>query len=637
MSLENLSAGLGWVGLAGVAFHRTAGLVQSQRFGNPRWVIAGHRLLPAMGALGMVGALGSSYSSLERLLKGESGNKSSDLANVASGALSAPQIFQVIAAARGRANLGSLGRFSAFAAVASSLIGAVHLGYRSHLDAQSGNASSLEAFLGGILSIAPILGGMTAAMGGSFFQPWAGTAALVGAVGAGLGLLGIAFFKKESDGSAPSVQNILMQFGLSTLFLIDRRSLSLLLGPKRTNQLLVHEMKAVISERPTTYALRTIPVTRETAQVADRMAVILEKLTRDPKFEQLMLEGAPPVAHLNHGVRSMGLTVDFGISRDGRPLVMELNCNASRWQGGVALQRWMEATPKPPYFREPFMRDPVFRNPEMLEEVFVDCLREEWRLFQLNRGLTPRPLRSVLVTEVEPHLRAWFHEQKEIAACLQRRGIEARLASIYEVENLDGVDLVYNRDTDFFLESGKLVLLREALQSGRVCFTPHPRGYAMVLNKKSLITLYDLGQGRHPEIGLDADDRAFLGRVVPMTRYMTDADRSLSQADRANLIFKPIGLFGGRGIHRGDAISDVDLAALKPGEYLVQEIIDRQLYDGGVYADMRFFCYGGRVVYGNARTYRTPVANVHSYGDWGVGMAPYEWAPTGDVRKPNLT
>ena len=53
------------------------------------------------------------------------------------------------------------------------------------------------------------------------------------------------------------------------------------------------------------------------------------------------------------------------------------------------------------------------------------------------------------------------------------------------------IDIVYNRLTDFYLQSVACTTLREAYESGAAVFTPGPRAHALYANKKNLTVLCD--------------------------------------------------------------------------------------------------------------------------------------------------
>ena len=176
------------------------------------------------------------------------------------------------------------------------------------------------------------------------------------------------------------------------------------------------------------------------------------------------------------------------------------------------------------------------------------------------------------------------------------------------------VDLVYNRLTDFYLQSGACRTLQRALQVGAAVFTPGPRAHALYANKKNLAVLCNGDRLR----ALGADEAAIetLIRAVPATEIVDSRNADDLWARRKRLFFKPASGFGSRGTYRGAKLTRGTWAAILDGGYIAQTLVapgERVLSRGGesltMKVDVRCYAYLGEIQLLGARMYRGQTTN----------------------------
>jgi hypothetical protein len=123
----------------------------------------------------------------------------------------------------------------------------------------------------------------------------------------------------------------------------------------------------------------------------------------------------------------------------------------------------------------------------------------------------------------------------------ESHGIEAMIADprdfVLQDNRLitDGrtVDLVYNRLTDFYLESRACATLRSAFESGAAVFTPSPRAHALYANKRNLTVLSDEDTLR--DFGVPEDVVRTLSSAVPRTVLVSADNAAELWAERRHL------------------------------------------------------------------------------------------------------
>lgn len=192
------------------------------------------------------------------------------------------------------------------------------------------------------------------------------------------------------------------------------------------------------------------------------------------------------------------------------------------------------------------------------------------------------------------------------------------------------IDLIYNRDTDFYFERPEIRLLREKWMGGQVCVSPNPREYALLADKERLQDLTTVigesGDGTElaERFQLDALHAKNIAGALLCSTDVNSADPQDLWARRKNLFFKPKRSYGGKATYRGSSVSrNVFEQQVLKGEYIAQEFAPPPTVDltaspdnpGGKFKfDLRFFTYRDRIQLAVARLYQGQTTNFQSPG-----------------------
>ncbi|MCB0349565.1 MAG: hypothetical protein KDD38_00180 [Bdellovibrionales bacterium] len=171
-------------------------------------------------------------------------------------------------------------------------------------------------------------------------------------------------------------------------------------------------------------------------------------------------------------------------------------------------------------------------------------------------------------------------------------GLSTQLRDQDQIRTQD-FDFIYNRSTDFLFSDSKLAPLKTSFLSGAPIFSPHPREYLLLAAKDRLIQF--------------AKDR--ISKTIPdcfELKKHTDIDAVW--ANRKNLFFKPLRMYGSKGAYRGSSISKTAFDRLLSQDFLVQEYCPPGTYNDWKF-DLRFYVYTDQIQMACARIYKGQVTN----------------------------
>ena len=345
------------------------------------------------------------------------------------------------------------------------------------------------------------------------------------------------------------------------------------------------------------------------ASISDLVAAI-ESVVALPAYQQRVLAWAPASAQRPVAASSVFFGYDFHLV-DDRPRLIEINTNAG---GGLLNTRLLVAHGA----SEAAVR---------IEQDFVAMFRAEWRLM---RG--EAPLTRIAIVDERPAQQYLAPEFALFRQLFARHGIAAVIADPAELTRVGNqllhqgevVDLIYNRLTDFALETPANAHLLAAYAAGGVVVTPHPRAHALYADKRNLMLLSD--PAVLAEFGVPAAIRAILLAGVPRTVAVRAEEGERFWAERKRWFFKPAAGYGSRAAYRGDKLTKRVFEEILQGGYIAQEIAPPSehpvLVDDEMQvmkADIRAFVYQGRVQLFAARLYQGQTTNFRTPGG---GFAP---------------
>lgn len=356
-----------------------------------------------------------------------------------------------------------------------------------------------------------------------------------------------------------------------------------------------------------------------------RMAEVVravEAVVALPAYREEVLAGAPEIArHPPGGARSVFFGYDFHLAGDTLGLI-EINTNAGGAMLNAVLARAQRAcceaveqlVPKPD-------------EAQTLEAQIIAMFREEWRL----SGHT-RPLRSVAIVDEAPQQQFLYPEFLLFQQLFERQGIRAVIADPTAFELRDGVlwhgdlaiDLVYNRLTDFSLDTPDSATLRAAYLEHAMVLTPHPQAHALYADKRNLALLTDAS--RLQALGVPESTREILLANIPRTEVVHPSQADRLWSERRQLFFKPNAGFGSRAAYRGDKLTKRVWQDILAGNYVAQALVtpgERVISSDepaqSLKFDLRCYAYDGAVQWVAARLYQGQTTNFRTPGG---GFAP---------------
>jgi len=369
----------------------------------------------------------------------------------------------------------------------------------------------------------------------------------------------------------------------------------------------------------------TIPYARtlialESAHYAEiaRTVALLFCISRSEEFQRLVDTDAPAIARHRPGNAGVFMGYDFHLTEAG-PRLIEINTNA----GGALLNGLHTAALCDPERLRCVCSDllPV----ETIEARIVRTFRAE---LEAARGASAA-LRRIAIADEEPEAQFLYAEFELFRHLFEGAGIAARICDTGElVRDVGGgvcvsgapVDLVYLRDTDFMLETPRAAALRASYLEGGIVVTPAPREHHLLAHKERLALFSD--PAVLTRLGVQAENAAFLSRVVPETRNLAALGAERAWRERREWVFKPAVGFASRGVYRGDKISRKKLGEIAAcGGYLAQRRIEPAAIAvetaSGVEKmkfDVRAIVYRDEVLLLGARVYQGQVTNLRTPG-----------------------
>jgi len=350
-------------------------------------------------------------------------------------------------------------------------------------------------------------------------------------------------------------------------------------------------------------------------RMQDVIDAVEHVVTLEP-YQKQVLAGAPGIAAATDGPHGVFFGYDFHLTNAG-PRLIEINTNA----GGALLLQHVAAAQKA------CCREVVdfFIGPKGLdhvEQAFVDMFREELRTQEPTREL-----QCIAIVDEDPqgqYLRPEFELFQQLFA---GHGIDAIIADPGDFVLSDNlllaqgktVNLVYNRLTDFYLQSEAVETLRKAFETGAAVFTPGPRTHALYANKKNLTVLGDEATLR--TMGASTAAVETLTTAIPRTVPVNDDNADELWARRRQFFFKPVWGFGSRGTYKGAKLTKKTWATILQSDYVAQELIDPSerllITDGAsrlMKVDIRCYVYRGEIQLLGARMYRGQTTNFRTDG-----------------------
>ena len=349
----------------------------------------------------------------------------------------------------------------------------------------------------------------------------------------------------------------------------------------------------LLAARPNLFSAATVKVSRDdTLRMAELIAAV-ERVVALRDYRDHVLASAPEIARHVPPNPGAFYGYDFHLSPSG-PKLIEINTNAGG--GLLAARRFGRAD---------------------VEKAFVDMFRAE----------CTGPLRALAIVDEAPEKQYLYPEFLLFQALFAQHGIEACICAPADLMLCHGglwhaesrLDLVYNRITDFPLETHGNTALRQAYLDGSVAVTPHPHGHALYADKRNLVVLSD--DALLAGWGVDAETRRVLADVVPRTELVVADHAEGLWARRKGLFFKPATGYGAKAAYRGDKMTKRVFEEMFAADTVAQALVPPSVVevdvDGALTelkVDVRCFAYRGEVQFIAARLWQGQTTNFRTPG-----------------------
>ena len=355
----------------------------------------------------------------------------------------------------------------------------------------------------------------------------------------------------------------------------------------------------------------------------------VEAVTHNSAYRDTVLAAAPATARRDFGPRGVLFSYDFHLGADG-PQLIEINSNA----GGVLLNLYLATAQQACCDELITFFGGRTKFPDAENEL-ITMFKEEWRLQRPDKTL-----QTIAIVDTEPSAQFLYPEFLLFQSLFERHGIEAMVADPQDFTIKENalclgerkIDLVYNRLTDFYMETPESACLAEAYQKGVAVFTPSPYTYALYADKRNLPLLSDSNRLR--EFGVEEEAIVVLSHSLPTTVAVTQDNADQLWKNRKRLFFKPATGYGSHGAYRGAKLTRRVWGNIIHTDYVAQAIVppsERQLIINGekqsLKLDIRCVTYNGKIQQLSARLYRGQTTNLRTEGG---GLATVFSTPEGN-------
>lgn len=362
------------------------------------------------------------------------------------------------------------------------------------------------------------------------------------------------------------------------------------------------------------FSPQTIRLPRKILDQARSCVKSLYHLTHTPEHLQKIQQSLSPedawIFAPKASPSSALMAYDFHSNAEGELFLIEVNTNASSYLLSEALYRTHGMSPAGA------AADP--------RDQIAKTFQLEFQSYALES-----PEWSVAIVDDRPSEQGMYVEFFMYQDLFLQMGWKAQIADIADLKwdrnqltsssaHFNGV---YNRLTDFYFREPSTLPIKNAWQEGKIALTPHPREYALSSDKTRL---YELARpGGLAPYSLSKEDHAQLRHCLIPSFLVEDFDsHDHIWQQRKGLFFKPLSLFGGKSVYRGQSISRKMFERVISENPLIQKYIPAPQYEGDWKFDLRFFAYRDSIQLAVARLYKGQVTNFSTEGG---GLAAIEF------------
>lgn len=240
---------------------------------------------------------------------------------------------------------------------------------------------------------------------------------------------------------------------------------------------------------------------------------------------------------------------------------------------------------------------------ECMDSDFGNLLSSFQQSFDLKHG------DSISVFDENPENEGLYFEFLLFKEWLTRKGYPTNIVSL-ENYSTEAKENIYNRYTDFYLRKDKSKTPFSDYTQKRRKFSPNPREYFLLADKRRLQLLKKHLHKYSPE----------LSQIIPESKLFSDfSSPEELWAERKKYFFKPSSSFGSKGVYKGKGISRKAFDAIYLSDFMAQELcppgkqtFEYEKENVEMKYDLRFFTFNGKVHNRTARLYQGQVTNMRT-------------------------
>ena len=187
-------------------------------------------------------------------------------------------------------------------------------------------------------------------------------------------------------------------------------------------------------------------------------------------------------------------------------------------------------------------------------------------------------------------------------------GVNCEIADITEMEKIKSASLVYNRHTDFYLETPVSQEIKKLFNANQVQLSPNPYEYFLLADKERFIDWTAQSEVEKPSSLLATYD---LGKSEPSQIW----------TERKQLFFKPKNAFGGKQTYKGASISRKVFDEIFNSQFIAQKLSpapEIEVNYKGILTkmkyDLRCYAYKDELQLIIARLYQGQTTNLRTEG-----------------------
>ncbi len=344
------------------------------------------------------------------------------------------------------------------------------------------------------------------------------------------------------------------------------------------------------------------PISRADFEAMFAFAKTIYRLKQNPAYVSKMERMLPEAARVSPDTPGILMGFDFHLTDEG-PKLIEINNNA----GGLYVgDRWL---PQPA----------ISEMPGTIEERLLNMFPDSWE--------------TIAIVDEAIETQFMYPEMQAYARLLERNERTVFLRSpedlLLKDDGADAglyvdstrIDAIYNRHTDFYLETPAMQHIKKAYMAGQVQLNPHPRSYALLGDKSRMSDWWHEGL---LEDVLSEQEIVLIRAIVPETHLMNEYDPEAAWRERKAWVFKPSARHGGKGVLLGKSISRTRFDALKRNETVIQRFVPASSIeiDGNSFKfDVRLYTQGERLIALAGRAWQGQVTNFRSEGSGWVPLS----------------